>query len=105
MRKKRRAFWFIPFFAIAAITLFTWIVMLLWNGVVTDVFSVKEISFWQAAGLLILSKILFFSFRGGPPGGRWRKGNQHWRDKLMNMTPEERERMKEEWRRRCEKNV
>src|SRR5688572_31937070 len=99
MRKKRREIYFIPFFFIGALALFTFIVMWLWNEVVTDVFNVKAISFWQAAGLLILSKILFFSFRPGP--GRWRKGGQHWRSKLMNMTPEEREQMKREWEKRC----
>ena len=100
MKRKRSRFYFIPFLFIGAIALFTWIVMLLWNGVVTDVFGVKAITFWQAAGLLILSKILFSSFRPGG-SGRWRKGNQHWRHKLMNMTPEERERMKQEWEKRC----
>ena len=102
MRRKRREIYFIPFFAIAALALFSLIVMWLWNEVVTDVFNIKTISFWQAAGLLILSKILFSSFRGGPPGGWRRRGSQHWRNKLMNMTPEERARMKEEWEKRCQ---
>ena len=101
MRRKRREIYFIPFFAIAGLALLSLIVMWLWNAVVTDVFNAKAISFWQAAGLLLLSKILFFSFRGGPPGGWRKRGSQHWRNKLMNMTPEERERVKDEWERRC----
>jgi hypothetical protein len=100
MRKKRYRFYFIPFFVIGAIALFTWIVMLLWNGVVTEVFNVKAINFWQAAGLLILSKILFSSFRPGS-SGRWRKGGSPWRNKFMNMSPEEREHFKKEWQKRC----
>ena len=100
MKRRREPFFFIPLLVIGAIALFSWIVMLLWNGVVTDVFNVKAITFWQAAGLLILSKILFSSFRPGA-SGRWRKGGEHWRSKLMNMTPEQREQMKREWEKRC----
>ena len=38
------------------------IVMLLWNAILPEVTGVKPLNFWQAAGLLILAKILF----GGP---------------------------------------
>ncbi|OYW19930.1 MAG: hypothetical protein B7Z54_02520, partial [Sphingobacteriales bacterium 12-47-4] len=58
----------IPFFillAAAGIMLFSWIVMLLWNATLPALVGVKVISFWQAAGLLVLSKILFGGFRGG----------------------------------------
>ena len=33
----------------------------LWAVTISDIFAVKEISFWQAIGLLVLSKILFGS--------------------------------------------
>lgn len=36
------------------------VAMLLWNWIVPDVFpSVKEINFWQAIGIILLSWILF----------------------------------------------
>ncbi len=50
---------------IAFIALFPWLVQLLWNGVLQQVVPVKPITYWQAFGLLILSKILFGGFPGG----------------------------------------
>ena len=87
----------IPFaiaIAAVAITAFSGITMLLWNGVLVSVFHIGAITFWQAAGLLILARLLFGGFRGR---GGWRGG--HWRRRAMymrwqNMTPEEREKFK-----------
>ena len=78
--------------------MFGGIVMLLWNALMPDLFHLPLINFWQALGLLLLAKILFSGFRGGPFPGRWREqARQRW----MNMTPEERERFKQEWGQRC----
>lgn len=102
----RKKFIFLPFVGLAFLALATWAVMLLWNHVLVDVVpAVKIINYWQAGGLLLLSKILFSGFGGR---GGWKKGNQqgmggHWRQKWGKMTPEEREKMKEEWKKRCEK--
>jgi len=88
-------------FAAAAILLFGFIVMNLWNAILPAVIHVSAISFWQAVGLLVLSKILFGGFRGGwggGPRGRWKERMQ---DKWKNMTPEEREQFKQDWRNRC----
>ncbi|KKX48300.1 hypothetical protein L950_0221860 [Sphingobacterium sp. IITKGP-BTPF85] len=38
--------------------LFVWGVQLLWNVLMPEIFGLKIISFWQAFGLLLLSKIL-----------------------------------------------
>ena len=46
-------------FGIAAAALFTTIVMLLWNWLMPLIFHLTEINFWQALGILALSKILF----------------------------------------------
>lgn len=81
------------------------VVMGLWNAIVPDLFRGPVITFWQAAGLLLLSHVLL---RGWGP---WRHSNgwrrERWRgrleEKLAAMTPEEREKFKEEWRRRCGK--
>ena len=45
---------FIPLFCLGYITLFGWIVMALWNCLMPDLFGLSAISFWQAAGLLLL---------------------------------------------------
>lgn len=87
---------------LAAIALFTLVVMSLWNAVLVPVLHVGAVTFWQAAGILLLSKILFGGFRGGPWRGRGRHGwGREFGQKWENMTPEEREKMKEEWRQRC----
>jgi len=38
--------------------LFGWIVMLLWNWLMPDIFGLKEITYWQGWGLVLLSHIL-----------------------------------------------
>ena len=87
-------------FVIAALLLFGLVVMGLWNAILPKVANVSPINFWQALGILLLSKILFGGF-----GGRWHRGRQHWKQqveqKLANMTPEEREKFKQEWQKRC----
>jgi hypothetical protein len=72
-----------------ALVLFTFLVMGLWNWLTPALFGWKLITFWQAAALLILSKILFGGFRGGHGGsGHWRRRmGERWEQ----MTPEERE--------------
>lgn len=86
---------------VAAVLLFSFVVMTLWNGILVSVLSIKAITFVQAMGILLLSKILFGGFR---PGGPWR-GRTEWRmrmqDKWANMTDEEREKFKSDWRSRC----
>lgn len=98
-RKRKRFFFIIPLLLLVILPAFTFIVMLLWNAVLPDVLGVKQINFWQALGLLVLSKILFGCFRGGGRGG-FRGGGPPWKNKLMNMTPEERERFRQEWQQR-----
>lgn len=93
---------FIPIAIAAGIFIFGGVVMLLWNGILPAVLGVSTITFWQAIGILLLSKILFGSFKGFHRHGRY-PGDRHiWRKKWMNMSPEEREKMKAEWKRRCE---
>ena len=50
-------------------TLFSFVVMWLWNMIIPSVTGWTVLTFWQAAGLIVLSKILF-GFRGG-----W---GRHW---------------------------
>jgi Ca2+/H+ antiporter, TMEM165/GDT1 family len=84
--------------AIIGILVFGSIVMLLWNALMPVLFHLPEVTFWQALGLLVLTKILFSGFRGGGPKPQWKdRLKQRW----MNMTPEERENFKQEWGSRC----
>ena len=80
-------------FALAALAAFSFVVMHLWNWLMPSIFALHAISFWQAAGLLVLSKILLGGFRGGP--GR----KMFWRRRMMarweKMTPEEREKFRQ----------
>lgn len=99
MPKHRKRYYFIPLFVILAMAILVGIVMLLWNGILTQVLPVKTISYGQAAGIFILCKVLFTSFRPGPPGG-FRRGGPPWRHKLMDLTPEEKEQFKKEWQQR-----
>lgn len=85
--------------AAAAAVVFSFAVMGLWNVLMPAIFSVKAISFWQALGLLVLSKLLFGGFRGFPAGGpRWRR---RMAERWEQMTPEEREKFKQGMRGRC----
>ena len=61
--------------------------MHLWNWLLPNLFvGVHEISYVQAMGVLLLSKILFGGFRGhGDMHSKWHQS------RLANMTPEERE--------------
>ncbi len=77
---------------IAAVTagafVFSSLVMFLWNHIFPAVFHVGAITIWQAAGILLLSRILFSGFKGRH--GRWR-GRKQMFGQWQNMTPEEKE--------------
>jgi len=94
----RKLIFIIPL-AFLALAGFTWVVMLLWNNVLAIVLHISTITFWQSLGLLVLSKILFSGFRGAHAGRHeWKKGMmQRW----DNMTPEEKEKFRGEWEKRC----
>jgi hypothetical protein len=89
----------IGLFVALAVMVVSFLVMSLWNILMPGIFAVRAITFWQALGLLVLSKILFGGFR--PYGG----GGPRWRRRMMErweqMTPEEREKFKRGMRRGC----
>jgi positive regulator of sigma E activity len=86
------------FVALAA-TVFSFVVMELWNWLMPVIFGLHAISFWQALGLLVLSKILFSGFRRRPGFTRdWRmRMIRRWED----MTPEERDKFRAGMRAGC----
>jgi len=97
----RKKMIFIPFLVVGAAALFSYVVMLLWNALIPDIFHLGVITFWQAAGLLVLSKILFGFGKGGGRGGApWMR---HKMEHFKNMSPEEQQRFREQMRERCGK--
>lgn len=86
-------------FAALFTLLFGAVVMKLWNWLTPTLFGWHPISFWQALGIFVLSKILFGGFRGRPG---W---NPYWRHRMMErweqLTPEEREKFRQGMRGRC----
>ncbi len=96
--KRRPIFILIP---IAILFTLGGIVMILWNWLIPVIFGLKTITYFQALGLFLLSRILLGSFGFGnkrPPFA-----NTKFREKMMNMTDEERQQFKEEWKNRCKR--
>lgn len=92
---------FIPLAIAAGIFIFGGVVMLLWNWLLPAIFGLGTITFWQALGILVLSKILFSGFKGGHSHPKYHRGSYYGRERWMHLTPEEREKMKAEWKSRC----
>jgi len=87
-RGKAKFFLAVPVW-IALVGAVVGIVMLLWNWLMPALFvGARPIDYWQAAGLILLCKILF---SGGH--GRWKR-HRHWE----HMTVEEREQLKQRFR-------
>lgn len=78
---------------VAGAAVFGFIVKSLWNVLVPPIFGWHTIGFWQALGLLILSKILFGGFHRHAGRGRERWG-ERFKQRMDAMTPEERERFR-----------
>ncbi len=68
------------------------VVRLLWNWLLPPLFGWPQITFWQAVGILALSRILFGGFGGR---GFHRPGlRRHLAERWEHLTPEERERFR-----------
>ena len=80
-------------FAIVAGGVLAFAVMNLWNWLIPSIIGWRAITFGQALGLLILSRILFGSFpRPRRFGGPWRR---RMMERWAKMTPEEREKFRQ----------
>ena len=90
-------FVFFPIIGAALLSLVSYVVMILWNNLLPEILNVNAITFWQAMGIFILSKILFgFGKGGGRMGGGWKR--QRMAEKFKQMTPEQQEQFKEKMR-------
>jgi hypothetical protein len=99
MKKK---WFFLGPLAIVAMFLFAVIggevVLHLWNWLLPPLFGWRQITFWQALGILALCRILFghHGWRGpGHSNFRWRM-----KERCGRMTPEEREKFRQAMRER-----
>ena len=81
---------------VIAVGVLGWVVMSLWNGLMPPLFGLRSIHFWQAVGLLVLTRILFGGFHHGHGRGPRRRHAmiQRW----GSMTPEEREKFRRGFR-------
>jgi hypothetical protein len=97
--KRNKWIFFVAPLALAAfIAIGGEIVMHLWNWLAPALFGWRQVTFWQALGLLVLCRILFGGFGGhGQDHSRsWRKSDQRWE----RMTPEERDKFRQDMRSR-----
>ena len=96
MRRK----WIMAPLALLAMIAFTIIggelVMHLWNWLLPGLFGWRQLSFWQALGLLALCRILFGNIggRGFRRAGMRRRMEERMEARWERMTPEERERFR-----------
>jgi hypothetical protein len=83
-----------------AIAVIGFVTMLLWNWLVPALFNGPLIDYWQAIGLLVLSKLLFWGFGGkrhhyGPESHGMYQWKNRFAEKFSNMSPQDREAFKE----------
>ena len=97
---KRRRFLYIPL-ALFGLLAMSAIVMLLWNEIIPKISGLLSINYWQAMGLLVLSRILFSNFKfRGRMGHRSSYMHPSFKNKLMEMSDEERQQFKNQWKER-----
>jgi hypothetical protein len=100
--RRKKLIWLVPA-AILGIVLFTFIggevVMRLWNWLLPMIFGWRQITFWQALGILLLCRILFGGLGHHGPGRS--KFRRRMDERWEHMTPEERERFRQGMGGRC----
>jgi hypothetical protein len=96
MRSKWK-FFLIPPAIVLFLFIFGELVMHLWNWLAPTLFGWHQVTFWQALGLLVLCRILFGGFGSHGPRGRRRAMADRWE----RLTPEEREKFRQNMRTRC----
>ena len=99
----KRGVWVLKFvvFGVVMLGLLGLVTQQLWNWLIPQLFAGPVVTFWQALGLILLSKIFFWSFGKGGHRGHRPGWGYYWSQKWKGMSPEERERlkqkMKEKW--------
>ena len=98
MKNKKKWIVLIPVLIVIFAVIGGELVRHLWNWLLPGLFGWRQISFWQALGLLALCRILFGGFgRGHRRSNYRRRMAEHWE----RMTPEEREKFRQSMSSRC----
>ena len=102
----RRKFWAVKIIGFAllgggVVLLLGGVVQFLWNWILPSAAHFGTLTYGQSVGLLVLCRLLFGGFGGGwrgrrPPFGGGQR-HEHWREKMLNMTDEERAAFKAKW--------
>ena len=98
-RGKKGKFLFALFFPLLWALLIA-IVMWLWNAILPSLLHIGTVTYWQAAGLFLLCRILFGGFQFRPRGDfrqRFDERNERWndmREKWKTMSDEDRKQFK-----------
>jgi Ca2+/H+ antiporter, TMEM165/GDT1 family len=100
--KEVKKFWikralFIPVIFATGVLILGSVVMYLWNAILPAVLCINTITFWQAVGILVLSKILFGGFHGRHDRRGFHDHGKDMREKWMSLSPEEKEKMRKKW--------
>lgn len=98
MMKKVFKILMIVLLVLAAISAVSLVVMYLWNWLIPELFSGPSISFLQAAGLLVLSKIFFSGMFHKKRHAMQHKWKRDFARKMSTMTEEEKEQLKAKMR-------
>ena len=81
---------------LVTIAAFSVVVMLLWNALMPPLFALPVLNYWQAAGLMLLARLLFGGLVHDMVGHGRMRDNRRFdhgnklREKWMNMSEEER---------------
>jgi Ca2+/H+ antiporter, TMEM165/GDT1 family len=95
---------FIVIFFAGLMVVLVGVAMMIWNAILPEVIGVTEVNYWQMLGILFLSKLLFGGNKFGSKNNKHKhKKSREWREKFKNMTDEEKETFKSEWRSRWDK--
>lgn len=86
---------FIALIIIVLVFIISAVVMWLWNTVLLEVIGVKEVTYWQAMGILVLSRILFGRFGNQNRSSFTKKGVK---DEFSDLSIEEKMVLKQKWK-------
>lgn len=85
MKKKHKGFKILAMILIGAaiVALVAFVVMVLWNWLIPSIFTNgPEITYWQALGIMVLSKILFGGFKPHHPPPFFSDKKESWKQKF-----------------------
>lgn len=73
---------------------FGWLVMLLWNWLMPEIFHLGTITYWQGFGIIVLAKLIFGVVRGGGGGPR----HKPWSHGTWSHDDPRADHMRDRWR-------